>query len=230
MSKSVFAVFTMLFAFSCNWISSLTAQQLKCPTGPSHIGMESGQYSSQPGVSFQLRHFSATLVPIGKTLPSCMDKLTEVAHADIFVSNESLTRVFAKKLGTTDSKIRDLRIQHDVGTATLSGEITKVIPIKFSIEGPITTDGTSLSMNVTKIVADGIPVKLLLGMVGEQLGSMLSFKGVGGVVVQGNTLSIFPEKVAHLKGYITSVEATPKGLTLHYGRKPATLLASAHRP
>ncbi len=191
--------------------------------------MESGSFSSQPGVSFKLRHFSATLVPMGNKEPMCLQKMTEVAHAEIFVSNESITRIFAKKLGATDSKIRNLAIKHDFGKVTLSGEITKVIPIKFSIEGPMTTDGTRLFLNTTKIVADGIPVKALLTMVGEHLNSMLTFKGVGGVSVDGDVLSFSPEKVAHLRGYITSAEATPAGLTLHYGRKPHVLLTTASK-
>ncbi len=203
------------------------AQKATCPDAPSHIAMESGSYSSQPGVSFALHHFSATLVPLGNTDPMCFQKMTDVAHAEIFVSNESITHMFAKKLGATDSKIRNLTIQHDFGTVKLSGEIVKIIPIKFSIEGPVTTDGTVISMNATKIVADGIPVKLLLTMVGEHLGSMLTFKGVGGVTVDGNVMSFSPEKVAHLKGYLTSVEATPQGLTLHYGRKPHAVFAAS---
>ena len=195
-------------------------QAAKCPDAPSHIVVEEGSYSPQTGVDFVLHHFSATLVPLGKKEPMCLEKMTEVAHAVIFVSNESLTRVFATKLGETGSKIRNFTVQQGIGTVTLSGEITKLIPIKFSIEGPVTTDGNVISMNATKIVADGIPVKPLLTMVGAHLGSMLTFKGVGGVTVDGNTMSFSPEKIAHLKGYITAVDATPQGLTLHYGRKP----------
>lgn len=208
---------------------SPSAQQVSCPAAPSHIVMESGSFSSQPGVSFKLHHFSATLVPMGKKEPMCLQKMTEVAHAEIFVSNESITRIFAKKLGATDSKIRNLEIKHGSGVVTLSGEITRIIPIKFSIEGPVTTDGTLLFMNATKIVADGIPVKALLTIIGEHLSSMLTFKGVGGVSVDGNVLSFSPEKVAHLKGYITSAEATPTGLTLRYGRKPHDLLTTASK-
>lgn len=182
--------------------------------------MESGSYSSQPGVSFGLHHFSATLVPLGKREPSCLEKMTDVAHADIFVSNESLTRVFAKKLSATDSSIRDLKIVHGFGIATMSGEMVKVVPIKFSIEGPVTTDGTVIFITANKINADGIPLKLLLTMLGQHLSSVLGLKGVNGVQVEGNVMSFSPEKVAHLKGYLTSVETTPQGLTLHYGRKP----------
>ena len=180
--------------------------------------MESGSYSSQPGVTFVLHHFVATLVPMGKTVPSCLPKMTDVAHATIFVSNESLTQVFATKLEAKDSKIHNFKIEHGAGKVTLTGEIVKVVPIKFSIEGPVSTDGTRLMMNASKINADGIPLKLLLSMVGEHLSSVLGFKGVEGVSVEGNTMSFMPEKIAHLKGYITAVETSPEGLTLHYGR------------
>ncbi len=182
--------------------------------------MESGSYSSQPGVMFVLHHFDARLVPMGKAAPSCLEKMTDVAHATIFVSNESLTQVFASKLSASEAKIRNLKIEDGVGKVTLTGEIVKLVPIKFSIEGPVSTDGTRLMVNASKINADGIPIKMLLGMVGEHLSSVLGLKGVNGVSVEENTLSFFPEKVAHLRGYISSVETSPTGLTLHYGRKP----------
>ena len=59
---------------------------------------------------------------------------------------------------------------------------------------------------------------------------MLTFKGVAGVSVDGNVLSFSPDAVAHLKGYITSAQATPDGLTLHYGRKPHNLLTTVSKP
>lgn len=200
--------------------ASAWARDAVCPDAASRIVLESGTYSSAPGVLFVLHHFQATLVPMGKTAPMCLEKMTDVAHATIFVSNESLTQVFAKKLSNTENKIRNFKIEHGEGTVTLTGEIVKVVPIKFSIEGPVSTDGRRLIINASKIDADGIPLKMLLSMVGEHLSSVLGLKGVDGVSVEGNTISFLPEKVAHLKGYISSVEASPAGLTLHYGRKP----------
>ena len=46
------------------------AQTPRCPATSSHISMESGVYSSGPGVEFALHHFVATLVPQGRTVPS----------------------------------------------------------------------------------------------------------------------------------------------------------------
>ena len=206
-----------------------TAQEPPCPATPSHIAVASGSYSSGPGVEFILHHFVATLVPQGKTVPSCLQKITEVSHAEIFVSNESLTQVFSKKLSATDSHLRNIKVTHDAGGATLTGEIVKLVPIKFMIQGPVSTDGTLISMTAQKIDAEGIPIKMLLGMVGEQLSSVLSMKGVSGVQVNGNVMSFSPEKVAHLKGYITSVTTAPGGLTLHYGRRPGTHAHAAAR-
>ncbi len=196
------------------------AQKPACPDASSHIVVESGSFSSQPGVSFALHHFSASLIPMGKTAPLCLEKMTNVAHAEIFVSNESLTKVFAKKMGATESSIRNLKIENGLGKVSLSGEMVKIIPLKFTIEGPVTTDGTLLLLNASKISADGIPLKLLLTLVGQHLGSMVGFKGVSGVEVNENVISFSPEKIAHLKGYIASVDTTPQGLTLHYGPRP----------
>ena len=201
------------------------AEIATCPEAASHISMESGSYSSQAGVKFVLHHFVATLVPLGKTAPACLQKWTDVSHADIFVSNESLTRVFAKKLSASESDIKDLKVEHGDGIVTLSGVMMKMVPIKFRIEGPVSTDGTLVSMTANKIDAEGIPIKMLLAMVGKHLSSVLGMRGINGVEVNGNVMSFSPEQVAHLRGYIASVEATPRGLTLHYGKKPG---ARAH--
>ena len=196
---------------------------MPCPAAPSHIDIANGSYSSGPGVTFVLHHFVATLVPRSTRPPRCQEKLTVVSHAEIFVSNDSLTQVFASKLGATDSKIKGLKIENGLDKVTLSGEIVKVLPLKFSIEGPVTTDGTSLQLNAVKIDADGIPIKALLGLIGDHLSSVIGMKGVVGVSVDGNTMTFFPEQIAHLKGHISSVSSSPQGLTLRYDTAPAGL-------
>lgn len=203
---------------------TLAAQPTACPLS-SHISIASGTFSSQPGVTFRLTHFVATLVPRAKTAPDCFQKDTVLTHGEIFIDNASLTQVFAGKLQATQSKIKDFKVQNDVGKVTLSGHITKLIPIAFTIEGPVTTDGSSLLLDSGKIKADGIPVKELLGLVHEHLSNLLNMNGVGGVAISGNTLSFSPAQIAHLKGHIDSVQTTPEGLILRYSRtapkKPA---------
>ena len=194
----------------------LAAPPPRCPAYPSHIELLSGSFSSQPGVSFRLRHFVANLVPMGKVAPDCFQKMTVVSRAEIFVSNESLSKLFTEKLETSDSKIKDFKVRNDVGKVTLSGKIKKLIPVQFSIEGPVTTDGTSLRVEAHSIKADGIPVKALLGLVGEHLSSVLALKGMPGIAVEENVLSFAPEQIAHLKGHIRSVESTATGLILRY--------------
>ena len=201
--------------------AALHGQGAPCSSQVSHIAIEAGSYSSQPGVSFTLRHFVATLVPQGSKAPECYSKVTVVSRAEIFVSNESLTQVFSEKLGKTNGKIKNLKIENGLGKVTLSGSITKLMPIDFTIAGPVTTDGTALLLDASQIKADGIPVKVLMKMVGEDLGSMLGLKEVNGITVEDNRLSFFPEQIAHLRGYISSVETTKAGLILRYGRKPA---------
>ena len=148
--------------------------------------------------------------------PSCFEKTTLLDRADIFVSNQSLTNVFAEKLDQSNSKIQGLKIENSLAGVKLSGTIKKVMPLAFSIEGPVSTDGISITMHAEKIKADGIPVKALLEMLGEQLNSILALKDVSGVLVKEDTLSFSPEQVAHLKGNIVAVQTSPAGLTLHY--------------
>lgn len=202
--------------------SALRSQTPLCPSSPSKIRIDSGLYSSRPGVTFQLHHFVATLVPRGTRPPSCLQKLTVVDHADIFVSSESLTNVFTEKLGASNSKIKNLKIENAADSATLTGTLKKLIPINFTIQGPVTTDGQSLLLTATTIKADGIPIKELLGIVGQHLSSVLTMNGVKGVAVNENVISFAPEQVANLKGNIESVQTSPQGLTLHYRHKQAT--------
>ncbi len=200
--------------------ASVRSQPIPCPA-LSHISIANGTYSPQSGVNFQLHPFVATLVPVSKQVPSCFIKMTVVSRATIFISNETLTRVFAEKLGATQSNIKGLKIENGLGKVTLSGQIVKIIPLQFSIAGPVSTDGTDLIVHAESIKADGIPLRLLLGMVGQHLSSVLGLKDVNGIQVEENVLRFSPERIAHLKGYIASAQTTPQGLILRYGKRPA---------
>ena len=202
-------------------------QPQTCPQ-PSHIAMTGGTFSSQSGVSFQLRNFAATLQPIGKTYPTCLNKLTVMTHGEIFIDNDSLTQVFNEKIGNTESKIKGFKVENGVGHVTLSGHITKLVPIDFSIIGPVTTDGNVLLLTADKIKADGIPIKALIALIGDHLSSIFNLNGVSGITITENTISFSPEKIAHLKGHIASVETTDKGLLLRYG--PASHNRPAAKP
>ena len=193
------------------------AQLQPCPKGPARIDIADGTYAPSPGVEFRLKHFHAELQPIGTTSPKCFEKVTVVSRAEIFVSSESLTRVFTEKLEQSESKIRDFQVQHDATGATLSGVIPKVIPVHFSLHGPVSTDGTMVKLHATSMKADGIPVKSLLNMVGEHLTNVLKLQGVSGVEAKEDELSFSPEKIAHLKGHILRAIPSDTGLTLVYG-------------
>ena len=208
--------------------SLLAAQEPACPPPVGHIDLRSGTYRSRPGVTFELKGFSASLVPQSDKAPLCWQKFTVVSRASIFVSNDSLTKVFAEKLGSTETKIKDFSVVNSAGGVTLSGTIKKVVPIHFSIFGPVTTDGKVLLMHAQTIKADGVPLKMVLGMVGEHLSSVLGIKDVPGVVVEGDTMSFSPEQVAHLKGNLHAVTTSDAGITLVY--TPRASAAAARKP
>lgn len=189
----------------------------KCPRTNSRINMRAGSFSSQPGVTFDLHPFVAQLVPMGKDAPMCYQKLTVVQHAVIFTSNDSLSNIFASKLRDSNSKLHDLRIINGDGNVRLTGSMRELVPIQFLVEGPVSTDGTSLRIDVKTIKADGIPIKLLLETLGKNLNAVFGSISVPGVAVDGNTLLFRPEYLAHLKGHILSAVSTPAGLTLTYG-------------
>lgn len=153
-----------------------------------------------------------------------------MSRAVIFVSNDSLTQVFSQKLAGSGSNIRDLQSINSAGGVTLKGTMDKLIPIHFSIFGPVTTDGTALRVHADRIVADGIPIKTILGLVGQHLSTVLGLKDMAGVSVDENTMSFFPEQIAHLKGHLYSVATSAKGLTLTYTPASKRAILGPGRP
>lgn len=127
------------------YTSAALAQAPACP-GESSIFIARGWFEAGPGVRYQLTNFQARLVPKSAHAPLCYGRTTLVSTAQIFVTSESLTEVFGRKLKASSSKIKDFAVHHDASGATLTGTITKVIPIRFSISGPVTTDGTVIRL------------------------------------------------------------------------------------
>jgi hypothetical protein len=74
---------------------SMVAQQ--CPA-TSKLEMVKGEYLWQPGVTFTLQNFLANLVPKGNTSPQCFIKSTEIQHGRVYVSTQSLSKLFQEKM------------------------------------------------------------------------------------------------------------------------------------
>ncbi len=195
---------------------SFAAEPVKCPPFPSRIDVESGAYSSQPGVTFKLREFAADMVSRGKISPLCFLRVAVVEHGEVFVSSESLSHIFERKLKEGNSNVSDVKLETGEGTARLTGKVKKLVPIPFTIEGPVSTDGTVINLEAKTIKAVGIPVKGLLEMVGAHLSSLMSSGNLNGVKTTGNKISFVPEQLGHIKGHIDQAVASPHGLTLKY--------------
>ncbi len=223
------AFFLLLGAFAVIPATLLAQGQQppQCPRTSSRINLQSGSFSTQPGVTFDLHPFVAHLVPMARTAPGCYQALTVVQHARIFTSNGSLTALFAAKLKQSDSKLHDLKIVNGDGVVSLSGTMRELVPVHFHVEGPVSTDGTAIRVDVTSINADGIPIKLVLETLGKHLNSLFGSIAVPGIVIEGNAMLFRPEYLAHLKGHILSAVSTPAGLTLTYGPE---LTAAAPAP
>lgn len=196
------------------------ARMPPCPSPYEHIVFESGSYSTQPGANFDLKHFAAELIPEGKIAPLCYGKLTVVSHGEIIASDQSLTNVFISKLAKKKSKIKDFKIVNAGGTTTLSGSISKIVPIKFSIAGELSSDGKDITLHARTIKADGIPVKGLLELFGKNLSTIMKTQNVKGLKVDENTLSFNLEPLAGLKGHILAASSFDGGLLLRYGPEP----------
>ena len=144
------------------------------------------------------------------------------------MSSDSVTRLFAKKLQQSNSSIKDFTVRCDADGATLQGTVKKLVPVHFTIKGPVSTDGISLTLTATSMKADGIPIEGLLKLVGAELSSLIQFKKLKGIEVGKDSLSFFPEALANLKGHISRVSTSPEGLTLTYA--PIRLGSSRTKP
>jgi hypothetical protein len=178
--------------------------------------MDRGEYSSMPGAVFGLQHFAARMVSRGKTQPLCSARTTEIQHGEIFISAQSITKIFGQKIKESGSKISDLQIEVKDDQLHLKGKVHKGIDIPFEVTGPVSTDGTNLKLEAKKVKAEHLPVKGLMGMLGMHLSSLLESEQAQGVTAQGNTLIFEPAKIAHIEGRISAVHLTPKGIDISF--------------
>lgn len=193
------------------------AAPLKCPPPISGLTMANGSYSPQQGVTFELHNFVGHLVPRGQHPPLCYVKYTQLDHGEIFVTSQSLSNIFTQKLVDANSQVQDVKIETGDNTARITGKIKRGVLLSFEINGPVSTDGTGINIQASKIKAEGVPVKGLLELIGKHLSSLMGAEGVNGVTVQGNTLTFQPAQLAQLRGHIEFIAASPAGLTLRYG-------------
>jgi hypothetical protein len=206
----------------------------KCPPPVTHISMNKGDYSPQPGVRFALGDFEANQVARGKASPMCYMRMTDIQHGDVFIDTNSLSKEFVSKTDDSGAAVHNLKIEIKDNLVDLKGTIKKVIPISFTMEGPVTTDGHLLIFHAKSIKADGIPMKGLLDMLGKHLDTLLQSESVGGVSVKDDTILFEPEKIAHVRGHIQSAQVTPQGLAVKFApqeaQKTALLKPPLHKP
>ncbi len=218
----------VLLAFSC--LTTLAAEQLKCPPQITHIFMPQGEYSPQPGTVFALHDFQADMVARGKSSPLCFTRWTDIKKGEVFVSSQSLSNMFERKLRQSDRAVSEVKVELKDDKARISGKMKKAVPIPFSIEGPVTTDGRNLDLQAKSIKAVGIPMKGLLDALGKHLGSLVQSESMSGISASGDTLIFRPEQISHVRGHIASVQLTDKGLVVKFDQQPASKTANARNP
>jgi hypothetical protein len=192
------------------------ADTLRCPAKVTSMEMAKGEYSPMPGAVFELQNFSAAMTARGNASPLCFNRMTEIHHGQVFISSASLSHLFEQKIEQSESKIRDVKVEIKDNLAHLTGTMKKGVDVHFEISGPVTTDGTVLILKAKKIKADGIPVKMLLGMVGEHLGNLLGAESVEGVKAEGDSLIFVPASISHVRGRIAKLELTNAGMRLDF--------------
>ena len=208
-----------------------TREPLKCPDTPSrHLVIAKGEYEPRPGVTLHLENFVADLIPQSKQLPYCLKNDTNVQQGRVFVDSAALTRIFNQKMGA-NKKIQDIEVKTSGQNLSIGGKVHKVIPLHFTIEGPLRPVQAGLvDMHADSIHADGIPAKGLLGMFGKDLGDVAGQSSAKGVKVEENTVRFDVEQLLQMHGEVTRVQVLPQGIALEFGQKKnTTRLAKAQK-
>jgi hypothetical protein len=205
-------LFTMCFAALSAW----AADPVRCPPAASHMHVDKGEYAPEPGISFGLTDFTATMVPRGPKIPLCLVKINDIQQGRIFVTGASLTKLFQSKNQGKKQPIQDMKIETKGDHVVISGKVHKVVSMPFSVEGPVTASGRMLRLDASGIKAAGLPIKGLLAMIGKELGSMFNASGAQGVSVKDNTIFFEPEKMANIRGQIADVKVTSDGLLVTF--------------
>jgi hypothetical protein len=206
------------------------ADTVRCPAKVTTMEMGKGQYSPMPGAVFELQNFSASMTARGNTSPLCFNRTTNISHGQVFIGSSSLTRLFGQKIAQSQSKIKDVKVEIKDNLAHLTGTMKKGVDVHFEISGPVSTDGTNLILKAKKISAGGIPMKMLLGMVGVHLGNLLGAESVDGVKAEGDTLIFVPALISHVQGRIAKLELTNAGMMLDFesaGEKKQVVASSS---
>jgi hypothetical protein len=211
------------------------AVPLKCPDGPTQMLIESGNYVPRPGVVVVLQQFSATMVPMGRSLPSCLQKETDIHKGHVFISSAGLSKLFDQKMKGKQS-ISDVEIKTRDGQIVIAGKIHKIVAIPFELQGPVEpAPGGVLRLHADKIKAAGLPMKGLLKMLGDNLGSLMKSDQANGITVEQNTILFNPQKIVHVRGNLSSAKALPDGLAADYEPPAAPARSqqaqrSSHKP
>ncbi len=159
------------------------------------------------------------MVQFGKKSPLCFVRWTDIRQGDVFVSSQSLSHEFETKIKQSgDSKISDFQVETKDHLVDLKGKMKKLIPISFTLEGPVSTDGHALIFHATKVKADGLELKGLLDALGKHISSLMQSESVNGIIVKGDTIIFEPEQIAHVRGHIVSADVTPKGLFVKFAQ------------
>lgn len=206
------------------------AEEITCPAPVTTMEMQKGDYSPLPGAVFNLQNFAAVMVARGKQMPLCLARTANIQRGQVFMTDASLTKMFTQKLHQAASPVKDLAVSMSEERIKLTGKVHQGTDMPFDVEGPLSTDGTMLMLHVTKIKAEGIPVKALLGLVGKNLASLFDSAPSSGVLVRENTIIIDPLKIAHVRGRIQSARLVAHGVVINFGPEAASVTAKSHLP
>lgn len=94
------------------------------------------------------------------------------------------------------------------------------IPVTTELDGPLTPDGQgAIVFRPDTIKADGIPVKGLLDMLGENVANLINSNPDQGIQINGDNITMYPARMLPppvTRGQVMGVEVTPGKIELDF--------------
>jgi hypothetical protein len=179
------------------------------------IQMKDVNFRLAENIALEVRSLRGTLHASNPSVPVTFDDVNsfqvEVDTAEVAISPAELTTLMnSYVLASGQSPIKHVSLEIDGDRVKQKGTIHKGIDIAFEVEGPLsaTNDG-NIRMHADKIKSDHIPVKGLLHLLGDNLGTLVKKNATPGMKVQGDDIILIPSALTpppHIYGKISRVQ------------------------
>ena len=206
-------------------LGQVYAQETPTQNGHVRAEMRNVVYHFSGSIAVHITNLQGDLVPVGQEgLPVFEDPNSfriDVRSAELSISTSALGNVLNQyAFAAPDAPLKKLRV-------TSQGEKLKITGRLRSGDVPFETDGSlaltpdgEIRVHSEKIKAVHLPVKGLMGLLGENLAKLIDTRKVRGLRAEKDDLILNPEELfppPHIRGKLSAIEVRGNQILLKYG-------------